>query len=528
MTKNSFFGATSGTFLSHLPKANDSQMRSQMPLGICDSERKGHGKWFVMEEIPNSHPLLSVDAKMCCVDAYKYGIAKGTVKQTVVKEEKGTAYLCFIRSEFRATSKAFFDKILGDISWAFGISEKIMETSGKLFKLSDEIRATDLSKLSNDELATLLENWITLRREAHGYGMPWNYVEYEDQLFSKYVTNYIAKRIAAKNLKLSAPEVFSLLSTPREKTFAKMQEEEMLEIALAAKRGKNIDSKLAAHLEKYCWLSYMYVGPAWKKEHFEQQLAELLKQPIEKLEKTLQGSRGYLAKLTAQQEEMMQKLGFDELHRQFITLAQSFIYTKAYRKDAIYYGFWSLEPVFKECAKRLEVSLKQLRMLMSWELPEAVRNGKCDVNELNARYNCCVFHYDGKKKTILSGEAARKFFNSLKFEKIELGNVNEIKGDCACPGKAEGIVRVINLASEMEKMQQGEILVSYATTPEIVPAMKKASAIITDMGGMTCHAAIVSRELNIPCVIGTKVATKLLKDGDRVSVDAASGVVKKL
>jgi pyruvate,water dikinase len=67
-------------------------------------------------------------------------------------------------------------------------------------------------------------------------------------------------------------------------------------------------------------------------------------------------------------------------------------------------------------------------------------------------------------------------------------------------------------------MKDGDILVSVATTPDILPAMKKAAAIVTDHGGITCHAAIVSRELNIPCLIATKYATKVFKDGDSVVV----------
>ena len=80
----------------------------------------------------------------------------------------------------------------------------------------------------------------------------------------------------------------------------------------------------------------------------------------------------------------------------------------------------------------------------------------------------------------------------------------------------------------MSKMKPGDILVSKATNPNVVPAMKIAGAIITDEGGITCHAAIISRELKIPCVIGTKIATQVLKDGDKVEVDANNGIIKKL
>ena len=80
----------------------------------------------------------------------------------------------------------------------------------------------------------------------------------------------------------------------------------------------------------------------------------------------------------------------------------------------------------------------------------------------------------------------------------------------------------------MNKMNKGDILVSIATDPDIVPAMKKAAAIVTEQGGVTSHAAIVSRELRIPCVIGTKIATKVLKDNDLVEVDATKGIIKIL
>ena len=80
----------------------------------------------------------------------------------------------------------------------------------------------------------------------------------------------------------------------------------------------------------------------------------------------------------------------------------------------------------------------------------------------------------------------------------------------------------------MGKMEKGNIMVAHTTFPALIPAMKKAAAIVTDDGGITCHAAIVARELKIPCVVGTKIATQVLKDGDLVEVDADKGIVKIL
>jgi phosphohistidine swiveling domain-containing protein len=104
--------------------------------------------------------------------------------------------------------------------------------------------------------------------------------------------------------------------------------------------------------------------------------------------------------------------------------------------------------------------------------------------------------------------------------------VQELRGQSAFPGKAEGRVRIVKNKKQMQKMEAGDILVSPMTTPDFLPAMKMAAAFVTDEGGITCHAAIVSRELKKPCIVGTKIATQVLHDGDLVEVGADKGVVK--
>lgn len=103
---------------------------------------------------------------------------------------------------------------------------------------------------------------------------------------------------------------------------------------------------------------------------------------------------------------------------------------------------------------------------------------------------------------------------------------NEIKGQIGSPGKIKGRVRIVLNANKAEHFEDGDILVTGMTRPEFVHLMKRSSAVVTDEGGITCHAAIISRELKIPCVIGTKIATHKLKDGDFVEVDADNGVVR--
>src|SRR4030043_1937207 len=100
-----------------------------------------------------------------------------------------------------------------------------------------------------------------------------------------------------------------------------------------------------------------------------------------------------------------------------------------------------------------------------------------------------------------------------------------LTGTSASPGIGTGPVKIIKDASEISKVHEGDVLVSVMTSPDFVPAMKKACAIVTDKGGLTSHAAIVSRELGVPCVVGTNDATKKLKESLIVSVDGSRGLV---
>ena len=105
---------------------------------------------------------------------------------------------------------------------------------------------------------------------------------------------------------------------------------------------------------------------------------------------------------------------------------------------------------------------------------------------------------------------------------------NFVKGMIAQPGKVTGTVKIVRLVSELDKVNAGDILVTQMTFPSFISAMYRAAAFVTDEGGLTCHAAIVAREMKKPCVIGTKIATRVFKDGDVVEVDAERGIVQKI
>lgn len=132
---------------------------------------------------------------------------------------------------------------------------------------------------------------------------------------------------------------------------------------------------------------------------------------------------------------------------------------------------------------------------------------------------------EGRELFILQSRPVTTLQNRFMQVVPQLHGTVLLTGVAACPGIASGQVRIIPNPSQLHKMKPGEIMVTEMTTPDYVPAMKKAAGIITDKGGRTAHAAIVSRELGIPCVVGTVHATELLTDGQLVTVDGFNGKI---
>ena len=191
----------------------------------------------------------------------------------------------------------------------------------------------------------------------------------------------------------------------------------------------------------------------------------------------------------------------------------------------------AMEPVFK---KFLEEKFLHLKNKTRFILPEEVWSGEIKkgnfVDKIMSRKKGFIY-YRGKVYTGNLEENLDALGIILEDKKSAVSGKaivsrNQIKGQIAYKGKVTGKVKIVSSIKDLPKVGCEDILVAAMTMPKYLPAMKKAAAFVTDEGGITCHAAIVSRELKIPCIIGTKIATKVLRDGDLVEVDAERGTVK--
>ena len=212
---------------------------------------------------------------------------------------------------------------------------------------------------------------------------------------------------------------------------------------------------------------------------------------------------------------------------------------KARRREEVIYknGEMKFLPRYLSWFAKNEVqgyTAKDLRYLIFPEMEAYLKEGKPlpTAKELRARRDLLyIRHSFPSKLTWSTGKEAERHIIAKGFFGQQVGQlemIKELKGQVAFPGKAWGKVRIIRSRQDLSTFKTGEILIAPMTDPSYLSIMKRAAAFVTNEGGVLCHAAIVARELKKPCVIGTKHATHIFKDGDRVEVDAEKGIVRKL
>lgn len=162
-------------------------------------------------------------------------------------------------------------------------------------------------------------------------------------------------------------------------------------------------------------------------------------------------------------------------------------------------------------------------------LPEEIFNQK-EIKKEKIKVRKKGFIYHNNK--LYTGDEIEKFIEekNIEFddEKLIEQSKDMLKGEIGYKGIVQGKAKIIMTPKEIYKLNEGEILIAPMTTPDYIPAMKKASAFITDEGGITSHASIVSREMKKPCIVGTKIATKIIKDGFELKVNANKGYIEIL
>lgn len=373
-------------------------------------------------------------------------------------------------------------------------------SGNKYFNLRKEY----LSNLSNDELIKMFRMMTDWQTDSIDIAHLLDAVNFRagDELFRKLV-----KRIGLKD----AEEYITLLTSPTENSFIANEENELLEIS---KDQLNLTENIEKHRLKYEWLENSYAGNKNLTSSYF----------IQKIRNGLQAKSSEPIK--KKKGEFISKLKLPKSMVDLIDLIDFCAVWQDERKANLLRGVGSLDKVADEVSERTGIPIEYIYYLVPSEirLIKNLSEIKTKEQDLAQRRKGIYILQTIEGEIFVTGEDFIKLNAMTKTEPL----TDEIKGFVANKGYAKGKAQICLGLESIKNFQEGNILVAPMTRPEYAPAMKKAIAIVTDEGGITSHAAIVSRELNIPCVIGTKVATKIIKDGDLVEVDANKGLVRKL
>jgi phosphohistidine swiveling domain-containing protein len=501
------------------------------------------GKWLVLSEGFDAAltPFCSYyDAYVSFRDSIGLG-----VKDALVLFEGTHFWQGFRRDSFVACGKAAFAKFKNSAEYCARLEENHREGIRRMTAVAEKALDAAARRCSNEEAAELVREFHAAFDYASMWGVVISTMEYGDNLLSSYLLDYL-KRIAPNR---NPNELLEALTFCEEKTFIQQERAELLALLeefkaqnaagvfqkpaaeglpSLKKRFPALARKLAAHARKWTWIAYSYTGPALDEAYFLAALKDAFAvgDSSEKIEFK---KRGALKKRGAVEKELAPH-ALDEEHSRLVRVARIQPFLKAKRNEAMYYCDYAFDVLLAAFSKQAGVGVHELRFLLPDELAKALRAGEADkelIDLIKRRTKGVALVWeDGEFVDFRDGAAALEYKKTLVYPSAAAGG--ELKGICASAGKARGRVSIILSLNDFAKFRDGDVLVSVGTNPSMVPLMKRAAAIVTDVGGLTCHAAIVSRELGVPCVVATKAATKTLRDGDAVEVDATNGGVRKI
>ncbi|MFH0870559.1 MAG: PEP-utilizing enzyme [archaeon] len=413
-----------------------------------------------------------------------------------------------------------FEKNKREKGYLARVFEHIYALGEELMQLSERIRKTDYSKTKKEELISLFRQFSE------------KYKTYAVSLMGFNIEFPVERELRKKVKDRPNPdEDLGILLFPSKENFAPLEQANLFLIKeLLDKKDitkidaltKEIRQKISDHVYEYGWINARggQDNPWTEKEIFDRCM-EIKGNPLEKLAELQE----HKAKIRRECEKIMSELKADENLFNLVMITKELVYFRTYRTDYLNKAFFNVKNLLEAVAKSRNLSHRELIHLRIDEILNGVDVPKDEIARRMRGY------------TLMTLEPAKLEFSSdpEKIRKAEAdycerssAEADEVKGTVAFKGKIQGRAKVVITKNEIPKVERGDILITAMTTPEFVPAMEKAVAFVTDEGGITCHAAIVAREMKKPCVIGTKVATKVFKDGDFVEVDAYNGIVRKI
>ncbi len=476
----------------------------------------------------NAHPPIMADLWLRAVrDRFtnEIGLLVSVSDYLIAGNHKG-----YIKTENKKDILRHVREAAGDQTFRARVFDRTMSVMDELGVIIDRIVA-DVARDPSD--ATLVRAWDAFETKmlevVPWFWIPW-YLTEENVLSDRAREGLMRHRATIEEITDFNNALGVLLFPDKEMTFQQEQRSfyELTKLARSSSmEDETFRRKAEQHLADFAWMTTFILLP------IEPLSMDGLIHRVEEARKTRfieeyelqEQKRRENARLARALEDLLREDA--ELQHQ-ISEARELGWILMVSVENVLKNTARLLPFFKAMAQALHIPYAHWVYLTSEEIHSGLyRTSDVTTLDIQARKR-------GFVALMLDGSIAWRFGKEAEelttWIESTIGAVDEamkeFSGQAAYPGKVTSNVRLALTPDQSKTLIDGEILVTSMTSPDYVPAMRKASAIVTDEGGLLCHAAIMSREFGKPCIIGTKIATRVLKDGDEVEVDATKGTVR--
>lgn len=450
-------------------------------------------------------------------------------------------------------TKGYTEKYFKKLGVNFGIGNQLVFGDGRIFFDQKDIdKAIDLLLEKKNKLPEyalkITNNYITRITKFKHFLKKYKktnfhtiskvalkkiYTEFIELIYGfipqAFIVSEILEKIATEKIVATLKKVtrkpellYTKLVTPTQSSNIGKEYMSRLSLALKLKQKQRINKELKKHLKKFGWIAlYSPMDELLTENVFLKNIEKLSKKPDLISELKLAKNKQQELKKTSNSAWNSVKLTPND--RLLVRVMQKNAWIRTYRRELVSQGFYQMRPLYLSCAQKLNIDFSDLRQIACWEISEYLNNPKkIPYTQIKERKHGYIFLQQKNKIQIISGKLMSKIFDP---EKKLIFNSN-LSGLPIYHGLATGPVRIVHKKDDLINFQKGDILVAPTVGTWMMPAVEKCAAIITDAGGVLSHTSIVAREFRKPCIVATKNATKILKNGQIVTIDTKKNIIK--
>lgn len=431
----------------------------------------------------------------------------------------------YVSKSFERIANMFSESKFTDSSFRKEFLSKSLEERNRLESLYKQVSDTNIKIMPNSASVNIITEYESSLRAlaARFYLSQAEFTENIKTKIERGLHNYFSEK--------EIPQAIGKLLALPGLDILKREEIDLIKMAIKGYDSSDIET----HTLKYSILFYNSYNRETIFGFIKEKLQKLSILNKEELEMKLEEIKTKVAEVEKSQSSLIRRIKNNELLN-YILFLRDIGLDRLELKNSWAGAEYRFLTLFEEISNRLGIPLEILLSVYRFEdLKKALLNDiMLSEDEIEEREKISTGYFNKGDIRFLSGEQAQQ----LAEKKIPIHfvkkSVDLVKGVVANHGIVKGKARVLKvigieeLAKDLKEFEDGEILITSMTQPNMVLIAKKASAIVTNEGGITSHAAVISREFGIPCVVGTHIATEIFKTGDLIEVDANKGIVRKV